>query len=97
MSANAVKRLSEEQLDDLLADAYVALAVKSNPTVMQCLDKRIQELEKVVKGQIKRYYRRKRARCNGVVAIKAVAHEPARACYYIIRDRVPFDVNKAFA
>jgi len=39
---------------------------------------------------------RKRARTNGVVAIKTVAHKLARACYYIMRDRVPFDVNKAF-
>jgi len=47
--------------------------------------------------QIKRYYQRKCARSNGIVAIKTVAHKLARACYYILRDRVPFDVNKAFA
>ena len=46
--------------------------------------------------QIKRYYQRKRARTNGIVAIKTVAHKLARACYYILRDQVPFDVNKAF-
>lgn len=46
---------------------------------------------------IKRYYQRKSARRNGVVAIKTVAHKLARACYYILRDRVSFDVNKAFA
>jgi len=48
-------------------------------------------------AQIKRYYPRKCARSNGIVAIKTVAHKLARACYYILRDRVPFDVNKAFA
>ena len=48
-------------------------------------------------AQIKRYYQRKRARSNGVVAIKTVAHKLARACYYILRDGVTFDVNKAFA
>lgn len=32
-----------------------------------------------------------------VVAIKAVAHKLARACYYVLRDQVPFEVNKAFA
>jgi transposase len=48
-------------------------------------------------AQIKRYYPRKCARSNGIVAIKTVAHQLARACYYILRDRVPFDVNKAFA
>jgi hypothetical protein len=32
-----------------------------------------------------------------VVALKAVAHKLARACYYIMRDTVPFDVTRAFA
>jgi transposase len=47
--------------------------------------------------QIKRYYQRKRAKSNGVLAIKAVAHKLARACYYILRDGSEFDVNRAFA
>jgi transposase len=47
--------------------------------------------------QIKRFYQRKQAKTNGVVAIKAVAHKLARGCYYILRDQVPFAVNKAFA
>ena len=46
---------------------------------------------------IKRFYQRKPAKTNRVVAIKAVAHKLARACYYILRDQVPFMVNKAFA
>ena len=46
---------------------------------------------------IKRYYQRKRARTNRIVAIKTVAHKLARACYYILRDQVSFDVNKAFS
>ena len=46
--------------------------------------------------QIKRYYQRKRAKTNGIVAIKAVAHKLARACYTIMRNQVPFDVEKAF-
>jgi transposase len=45
---------------------------------------------------IKRYYQRKRARTNGVVAIKTVAHKLARACYYILRDGTDFEVNRAF-
>jgi transposase len=45
----------------------------------------------------KRFYQRKRAKSNTSVAIKTVAHKLARACYYILRDQVPFDVNKAFA
>jgi len=46
--------------------------------------------------QIKRYYQRKRARTNGIVAIKTVAHKLARACYYILRDQVAFEVDKTF-
>jgi len=47
--------------------------------------------------QIRRFYQRKKAKTNGIVAIKAVAHKLARACYYIMRHEVPFDVAKAFA
>ncbi len=47
--------------------------------------------------QIKRFYQRKRAKTHAVVAIKSVAHKLARACFYILRDRVAFDVDKAFA
>lgn len=47
--------------------------------------------------QIKRFSQKKQAKTNGVVAIKAVAHKLARACYYILRDQVPFEVNRAFA
>jgi transposase len=47
--------------------------------------------------QIKSYYQRKRLKTNGIVAIKTVAHKLARACYYILRDQVPFEINRAFA
>jgi transposase len=47
--------------------------------------------------QIKRYYQRKRAKTKGVVAIKAVAHKLARACYHMLRDGSAFDVDRAFA
>jgi len=47
-------------------------------------------------GQIKRYYQRKKDKTNGVVALKAVAHKLARACYYVIRDQVPIETAKAF-
>jgi transposase len=45
---------------------------------------------------IRRFYQRKRARTNGVVATKAVAHKLARACYYVLRDEVPFELTKSF-
>ncbi len=47
-------------------------------------------------SRIKSYYQRKKAKSKGVVAIKAVAHKLCRACYYIMRDRVPFNITKAF-
>ena len=47
--------------------------------------------------EIRRFYQRKQAKTNEIVALKAVAHKLARACYYILRDQVPFEVTKAFA
>jgi transposase len=184
LSGNRIKRLTVTEVDKLLPQAELALAVKSNLAVLQCLEEQIESIEEVVfaqlklregfaplltvsgigqilgmtimletgeigrfatvgdfasycrcvgsqhlsngkrKGQgntkngnkylawafveaanfavrynaqIKRFYQRKRTKTNGVVAIKAVAHKLARACYYILRDQVPFEVNKAFA
>jgi len=45
---------------------------------------------------VDRYYQRKMAKTNNVVAIKAIAHKLARACYYIIRDQKEFDPGKLF-
>jgi transposase len=184
LGANRIKRLSYEEVDGLLPDPDLALAVKSTLAVMRTLDGAIGVLEKRVKARIKlrpafkplltvsgigqilgltimlesgemgrfakvgnyasycrcvgsehlsngkrkgrgntkngnrylawafveaanfavrynpkikRYYQRKCARTNRIVAIKTVGHKLARACYYILRDQVPFDVNKAFA
>jgi len=183
LSANAVKRLRFEEVDELLPDEDLALAVKSNLAVMGTLEEMITQLEKAAKAKIqlrpefkplltvsgigqilgltimletgeigrfpkvgnyasycrcvgserrtngkrkgrgnvkngnkylawafveaanfavrynpriKRYYQRKQARSSAVVAIKTVAHKLARACYYILRDQVPFDVHRAF-
>jgi len=46
--------------------------------------------------KIKAFYQKKKAKTNGIIAIKAVANKLARACYHILKDQVPFDVNKAF-
>jgi transposase len=46
---------------------------------------------------IARFYQRKKAKTHAVVAIKAVAHKLSRACYYVMRDEVPFDIARAFA
>lgn len=47
-------------------------------------------------SKIKSFDQRKKAKTKAVVAIKAVAHKLCRACYYIMRDRVPFNITKAF-
>jgi transposase len=47
-------------------------------------------------SKIKSFYQRKKAKTKAVVAIKAVAHKLCRACYHIMKDRVAFDVTKAF-
>jgi len=42
------------------------------------------------------FYQRKKAKANGAVATKALANKLARASYYIMRDRVPFDEENLF-
>ena len=182
-SANRIKQLSSEDLNDLIVDSHVALAITSNLNVMTCLSQQISQLEKVIKAQtklkptfellrtvsgigdilgltimletgditrfksagnfasycrcvgserlsngkrkgrgntkngnkylawafveaanfavrynplIKSYYQRKAAKTNSIVATKTVAHKLARACYFILRDQVPFDVKLGF-
>ena len=48
-------------------------------------------------AQAKRFYERKKAKTNNVVATKALAHKLARACYHILKERTAFDVNRCFA
>ena len=184
LSANRIKKLRSEEVDDLFTLGEVALAVKANVSVMRCLETEISTLERVVKERVKlkpafryllsvngigqtlaltimletgdirrfpsvgnfasycrcvgsekisngkrkgkgntkngnkylswafveaanfairyepliaRFYQRKKAKTHGVLAIKAVAHKLARACYYVMRDEVPFDVARAFS
>jgi transposase len=183
ISRNRAKRLSDPEVEEILPNADLALAVKSNIAVIRCLDEQIAKLERSVtprmrvkpsfkplltvsgigkvlaltimletgdiarfpkvgnfssycrcveskrisnkkrKGsgnakngnkylawafveaahygvryypEIKRFYQRKQARTNFFVAIKAVAHKLARASYYVMRDQVPFEMEKAF-
>jgi transposase len=45
----------------------------------------------------RRFYQRKVARANGIVAVRALAHKLARASYYVMRDGVEFNPNRLFA
>jgi transposase len=47
-------------------------------------------------ASIKRWYQKKCANGLSVVAIKAVAHKLARACWHVMKDGKPFDVARAF-
>ncbi len=183
ISANAVRHLTDEEVDVLLPEPDLALAVKSNLAVMQCLQEQIERLEKTAQarvrlreayqglltvdgigkilaltimletgdikrfagvgnyvsycrcvksvrmsnhkkkgkgnakngnkylawafieaaihaiqynGRVERFYHRKAAKTKRVVALKAIAHKLARACYHIMNDGVSFDVTRAF-
>jgi len=184
MSSNRIKTLDAKQVDDLLVNPDLALAVKANLAMMQCADQQIDRLERTIKdriklreefsflktvpgigqtlaltimletgdigrfagvgnyasycrcvgsqkisngkkkgkgntkngnkylswayleaanfairycARIKSFYQRKKAKSHGVVALKAVAHKLCRACYYIMKNRIAFDVAKVFA
>jgi len=46
--------------------------------------------------EVQSFYKRKKAKRNGVVAIKALSNKLARASYYVMRDQVPYDANLLF-
>jgi transposase len=48
-------------------------------------------------AEAKRFYEKKKAKSNNVVAIKALAHKLARACYHILKENKPFDMARCFA
>lgn len=46
--------------------------------------------------EIRRWYDRKRSKRHRMIAIKAVAHKIARACYHLLHDGTRFEVKRAF-
>jgi transposase len=46
--------------------------------------------------QTRSFCDRKKSRTNRVLAIKALAHKLARACYHMLRDQKLFDVHMSF-
>jgi len=44
----------------------------------------------------KRFYERKRRQRHALLAVKALAHKLARACFYVLRDQVPFAPERLF-
>ena len=47
--------------------------------------------------EAKRFFERKKAKTNSVVATKALAHKLARASYHVLKAGQPFDVKRCFA
>uniref|UniRef100_UPI002E15855C transposase n=1 Tax=Caballeronia mineralivorans TaxID=2010198 RepID=UPI002E15855C len=66
-------------------NAYLAWAFieAANFALMQCPPAR-------------RCYEREQRATNRVVALKAVEHKLARACYYMLREQQSFDVTRCF-
>ena len=183
INANAVKKLTEEDIEQMFDDEHLVLSAQANIAAMRYFDPKIKEIEKKIlqtaslkpefeilltapgigkilgltisletgditrfnevgnyasycrcvssqrtsnnkkKGQnnrkngnkylawayleaahkLRRYcpqaeafYKRKSLKTNKIVAIKALAHKLSRACYYMMKDKVAFDVNKIF-
>jgi len=48
-------------------------------------------------AEAKRFYERKKAKSNPILARKALAHKLARACFHMLKDRKPFDVTRCFS
>ena len=46
--------------------------------------------------EAQKFYQRKMAKTNKIVAIKALSNKLARASYYIMRDQVAYDAGKLF-
>jgi transposase len=46
--------------------------------------------------KIRRYYQRKQARTKRIVALKAIAHKLARACYHMIKEDAAFNITRVF-
>jgi transposase len=46
--------------------------------------------------EARRFYDRKKAATNGIVATKALAHKLARACYHMLKTGQPFDMKRCF-
>jgi transposase len=46
--------------------------------------------------EAKRFHERKKARTNGIVATKALAHKLARACYHMLKTGEQFNVKRCF-
>jgi transposase len=54
------------------------------------------EFSRRFQPEARRFFERKKARTNELIAYRALAHKLARACYFILRDRVAYDPTLLF-
>lgn len=47
-------------------------------------------------AEVNKFYERKKRKTNGIVAIRAIAHKLARACYHVLKKQEVYDMTKAF-
>lgn len=48
-------------------------------------------------AEARRFFERKKAKTNTIVATKALAHKLARTSYHILKEKQPFEVTRCFA
>jgi transposase len=53
VNGNRIKQLTEAEVEQLVPEPEVALAIKSNLAVMQCLEEQIESVERVVLARVK--------------------------------------------
>jgi hypothetical protein len=44
----------------------------------------------------RKFFQRKAAKTNNILATKALANKISKACYFMMRDQVPFDSKRMF-
>ena len=46
--------------------------------------------------EARKWHQRKASKSNPILATKALSNKLARACYYIIKEQVPYDKKRMF-
>ena len=46
--------------------------------------------------EVNKFFERKKRKSNAIIAIRAVAHKLARACFHVLNKQEPFDMTRAF-
>lgn len=97
LTANAVRQLSEDELAQKFSDSNVRQAAAVSLRLWRTLhDEEAANYAIRYSEPIQRWYQRRRAKSHRLVALKAVAHKLARACFHMLREQTDFDLQRAF-